>query len=478
MSKLNRSRRGAVLIPAIICVMSVAMLSTAYMQISMDKSREARAAVEQKQAFYVAEAGLAEGFYALAQGKSGAVASPDLPAGFGSGIFWVDSHDLGGGRISLRSTGLVGRGRASLSMTLQRHADSLGSFGIFSDQDVHVGSGALLDSYDSSQGPYVAPVAPSGGKKRSTNQATQASPSAAACLSSNGSITLGGSPGAVVFGNAQPGPEGSVTVGRQAQVYGSLAPALELRSLPALQVEAPEAAQDYDCQGPGTGLLASGNYQFNAWNLHQGVNLTVRGPAQIVVDRLFLQDNASLNLDTSEGAIAIWVRSEFVAEAGTSLNTTEEATDRFSLMIAASQVQLSASGTLHGLVYAPEADLQWPGGLELFGSVAAKSLAIGANAKLHYDRALGTNPEGSSGVPQLVCWRVVELPPETLVTMKLDPLSVLKASNVVPVKPQESHVLDAQAYATVEEEQKAKNGKWNNGCKGRRAWRIPGKGGH
>jgi hypothetical protein len=72
----------------------------------------------------------------------------------------------------------------------------------------------------------------------------------------------------------------------------------------------------------------------------------------------------------------------------------------------------------------------------------------------------------------------VELPPETLVTMKLDPLSVLKASNVVPVKPQESHVLDAQAYATVEEEQKAKNGKWNNGCKGRRAWRIPGKGGH
>ena len=474
MSKLNRSRRGAVLIPAIICVMSVAMLSTAYMQISMDKSREARAAVEQKQAFYVAEAGLAEGFLALAQGKSGAVASPDLPAGFGSGIFWVDSHDLGGGRISLRSTGLVGRGRASLSMTLQRHADSLGSFGIFSDQDVHVGSGALLDSYDSSEGPYAPPQSAAHQQKGIPSPATVA----VACLSSNGSITLGGSPGAVVLGNAQPGPEGSVTIGRYAQVSGSLAPALELRSLPALQVEAPEAAQDYDCQGPGTGLLASGNYQFNAWNLHQGVNLTVRGPAQIVVDRLFLQDNASLNLDTSEGAIAIWVRSEFVAEAGTSLHTTDEATDRFSLMIAASQVQLSASGTLHGLVYAPEADLQWPGGLELFGSVAAKSLAIGANAKLHYDRALGTSPEGSSGVPQLVCWRVVELPPETLVTMKLDPLSVLKASNVVPVKPQESHVLDVQAFATVEEEQMAKNGKWNNGPKGTRAWQIPGKGGH
>jgi len=470
MSKLNRSRRGAVLIPAIICVISVAMLSTAYMQISMDKSREARAAVEQKQAFYVAEAGLAEGFFALAQGKSGAVASPDLPAGFGSGIFWVDSHELGGGRISLRSTGLVGRGRASLSITLQRHADSLGSFGIFSDQDVHVGSGALLDSYDSSQGPYVAPS--NGNSKK---QPTQASPSAAACLSSNGSITLGGSPGAVVLGNAQPGPEGSVTIGRDAQVYGSQAPALELRSLPALQVEAPQMAQDYDCQGPGTGLLASGNYQFNEWNLHQGVRLTVRGPAQIVVDRLFLQDNASLDLDTSEGAIAIWVRSEFVAEAGTSLHTTDEATDRFSLMIAASQVQLSASGTLRGLVYAPEADLQWPGGLELFGSVAAKSLAIGANAKLHYDRALGTSPEGSSGVPQLVCWRVVELPPETLVTMKLDPLSVLKASNVVPVKPQDSHVLDVQAFATVEEEEKAKEGKWNNRSKGVRAWQIPGK---
>ncbi|MEY2783919.1 MAG: hypothetical protein RL277_123, partial [Planctomycetota bacterium] len=34
MSKLNSKRRGAVLIPAVICVMTVAALSTAYLQLS------------------------------------------------------------------------------------------------------------------------------------------------------------------------------------------------------------------------------------------------------------------------------------------------------------------------------------------------------------------------------------------------------------------------------------------------------------
>lgn len=467
MSKLKQSKRGAVLIPAVVCVMTVAALSTVYLQLSLDNSREARTAVDQKKAFYVAEAGLAEAFYGIASGESGTVAGPDQPAAFGGGVFWVEAEDLGGGKVSLTSTGLVGTGRSSLSITLERNAEALGKLGLFSERDMQIGSGALVDSYDSELGSYASQVG-SGGSQ--------------ACVASNANIHLTGKPGARVNGDAQPGPQGSVFQASTAHVSGSIAPAQELRTLAEVDVPVPTSATDFDHNHTGSATLVSGDYGFDTWRVRGGGTLTVKGPAQIVVDQLLLEEHSRLIFDNSGGAITVWVRSRLDAAAGTTLSTTTDQTGRFSLLVAAGNAVVASAGTVHGLVYAPLADLQWPSGLELFGAMAARTLTIASGARLHYDRALGRLPDGADNLPRQVCWRVMELPDVPLVTMKFDPLTVLKLNNVEPLKAVEAHVEAVAVEAgepanTKEQQDPADKGASKRKQKGRRDWTQPRKGG-
>ena len=112
---------------------------------------------------------------------------------------------------------------------------------------------------------------------------------------------------------------------------------------------------------------------------------------------------------------------------------------------------------IHGLVYAPMAEFAWPGGLELYGSVAARRLTIESNARLHYDRALGRAPETSSGIPELVCWRVMELPDVPLVTMKFDPLTVLRINSVEPLKAELAHEVALPAIEAADTAQETKS---------------------
>lgn len=437
MSKLNQQRRGAALIPAVMCVMTVAALSTAYLSMSLDRSRESRTTVDNKRAFYVAEAGLAEAFYGISKGSSGAVASPDQPAGFGGGLFWVEAQDVGNGRVALRSTGLAGSGRASLSITLQKNADALGRLGLFSDQDLVVQSGALLDSYDSETGPYVAPNLV-GGLLGEVGVAETSVP----CAASNGNITLGGSPGAKVIGNATPGPAGNVVLGRYASVSGAKSPAENLQALSVVEVPEVTSSTSFQLGGSTSAVMPPGDYGFTEFMMNGSARLEIRGPTQIVIDQLVLQDTSSLYFNTNDGPITVWVRDAIDCAAGTRLDTSTTDTSALVMMLAADgpAVQLASTGLLYGMVYAPQAQFTWPASLELFGSIAAKSLTVAAGAKLHYDRALSRAAGSSTGVPELVCWRVMELPNAPLVTMKFDPMTVLKINSVTPMRLDDAHI--------------------------------------
>jgi hypothetical protein len=234
---------------------------------------------------------------------------------------------------------------------------------------------------------------------------------------------------------------------KTAQVTGSMAPASELRTLAELDIPQPTHVSDYDHNHAGAAFLASGNYGFGQWTVRGGGTLTVRGPAQIIVDELRLEANSRLVFDTGSGAITVWVRNQITTSAGSQLSS-------------GNMVSLAGGGVIHGLVYAPLADFAWPGGLELYGSVAARRLTIESNARLHYDRALGRSPETSSGIPELVCWRVMELPDVPLVTMKFDPLTVLRINSVEPLKAELAH---EAALTTVEDGEAAGESKSPSG---------------
>jgi hypothetical protein len=92
----RRTRRGGVMVFSLIAVIAIGAMSVAALQVSIATTKRQGASVDQRQAFYLAEAGLAEAFAGLGIGKTGQVGTQADPAGYGGGLFWVDAVDPGG----------------------------------------------------------------------------------------------------------------------------------------------------------------------------------------------------------------------------------------------------------------------------------------------------------------------------------------------------------------------------------------------
>ena len=434
-----RGRRGNALVPALMAVMLTAALCVAYLGLSLSKNKESQISVDSKRAFYVAEAGLAESYYGLARGLNGAVASESTPARFGGGVYWVTCEDLGD-RVTLRSTGLSGFGRAALSTTLRKAQSSVASLGLFANSKLDLRSGSKVDAYDSRIGPY----SPSGGPS-----------SVPAHVGCNANISLAGltllAAGASIVGDAIPGPSGTVIRGIGSTVTGSTAPATATATLPALVVDVPPGAAPLE-PPPGAPLrLGAGSYAYSTLHLAANAVLHISGPADIVLDNLVLDNGARLEIDGSAGDVRISVRSYAALATGSTLTTLSQETDRVSLLIAASQtvdhtgdgiadppLTIGASGSFYGLVYAPATQVTLPASFTVYGSVVADRIALGTNAKMHFDAAL-LHAIADGSLPEFVCWRVVELPASRLVEYGYDPLTVLKANAVTPLAPKDAH---------------------------------------
>jgi hypothetical protein len=101
--------------------------------------------------------------------------------------------------------------------------------------------------------------------------------------------------------------------------------------------------------------------------------------------------------------------------------------------------RIDSTGDFYGSVYAPSAALTLTSQLELFGAIAAKQLTIANGTNVHFDRALSAPRNGEGALPELLCWRLVELPDVPLVQMRLDPLSVMEMNGVTPPRSKDAH---------------------------------------
>lgn len=152
-------RRGNALVIALLVVTTVAALGAGFMHITSSLATRQSVGIDSQRAFYIAEAGLAEGFQAVRMGRTGELGSVTAPARFGEGLLWVTATDTAEGQIRLESTALCGTGRASLALVIEPVDLALG---FFADQDLIINSVLLLDGYDSSAATYNESVATSG----------------------------------------------------------------------------------------------------------------------------------------------------------------------------------------------------------------------------------------------------------------------------------------------------------------------------
>ncbi len=142
---------GVALVLSLVLVTVVAILSAGVVQISSTTSRMEGRSVDQLRAFYLAEAGLAESFAAVRIGRSGEIGEEDNMATYGEGQVWVSAVETSDGRIWLQSTGMAGSGKATLGLVVNPTDPPLG---FFSDEDLTIEEGVLVDGFDSTERAY------------------------------------------------------------------------------------------------------------------------------------------------------------------------------------------------------------------------------------------------------------------------------------------------------------------------------------
>jgi hypothetical protein len=430
-------------VPALLVVMLTATLSMIYLQVSLAKNKEQRVSVDAKRAFYMAEAGLAEAFNGLCLGKSGDVGTEDLPAEFANGLFFVVAKDEGQGRITLKSTGLCGAGRATLSIVLQRQPDEVASRGFFGDQGITVQPGALIDSFDSRLGLYQAPA---------VAEILAGLVQSGARLGCNADVTVQGSLLAptYVLGDAKPGQSGTLFRTSGVLITGSTAPAASNATMPAVVVPTYRSAGDVIATDLSA-MIKPGEQGFDTLRVDPLGVLTITGPAVIVADKLVVE--GTLALDARKGPIKMIVRDGVKLAPTSKINMLHTDPLGFSLAVPAAvpsdldgdgrndpPVTLAGSGRFFGTIYAPNAPIQLQKNLEVFGGVTAQSLTVGPGTKLHYDRALSESSGEMTGPPRFLAWRIVELPQVPLVSLRFDALRELKLEGKVPLLAKFAHL--------------------------------------
>ena len=437
-------RRGSAMIAALLVVMAVATLTMVHVQLDLSRAREHRTTVDTKRAFYMAEAGLAEGFLGVVSGKSGNVGTSDEPARFANGIFYTVATEEGGGRVTLTSTGMCGAGRATLSILIERASGTNATLGFFGDQGVTVEGGAYIDSWDGSSARYSLPAIHVRGPLPT-----------GARLGSNGSLTVGTNATTThVLGDAQPGPNGVLVKGRNTTISGTTAPFLDPQNLPDVHVPS------YPSGGTvATSLLqpllglTPGEYAFDALRVAAATKLTLVGPARIVVGDLVVEGRGELAFDTSRGPIELYVTDWLALKSLANVTSNAGDTRSISIQVSASAskdqdgdgaidppVVIEATSKFKGSIYAPDAAVTIPRTFEVFGAVAASQLTVEAGAKLHFDTSLLTAGGGDPGKPRMLGWRLVELPNVPMVRLRYDALKSLVDAGVRPIRSARAHL--------------------------------------
>lgn len=396
-----RATSGGALVFVLLAVMMVAALAASFLQVSSSVSRRQASAVDVKEAFYIAEAGLAESFAGLTVGRTGGVASEEEPAVFGKGLFWVEATELEPGLMELEATAMAGSGRVELSSVVRRGAIGVASLGVFADGALSVEPGAVVDGYNSQEGSYEELTA----QERATFGGGR--------LGANGGVSIAGTPSepTLVQGVVTAGPGQSVSTTGDVTITGGARNALVATELPPVQLPAIPLGSAVVHSDPLPMVLAPGEMGFASLTVGGQAELQIVGPVQLRVGSLRVLPAGRLVLDNAGGPIRIFVDDELALDPGSSLSVGSDDPAQLTLQVAGQPVDalpIMAQGAFYGVLYAPGADLDVDSGFEVFGALIGRDLNLLGPVRLHFDEHL-LAASADSSLPTLVSWRILEL---------------------------------------------------------------------
>lgn len=242
-------------------------------------------------------------------------------------------------------------------------------FAIFAKEDIHMSGNAVVDSYDSRNGPYDPLNAGQNGDI-GTNSLDDDD------VKLSGNVT--------VKGDAVVGPGGDpnevISISGNSQITGTQSAATSERGYPTETTTLPSLG-DLSVSGNSTYTLPGGTYHFDS--------IKVTGNAQI----------------QALGPVVIYV-SGSVELAGNGIATQGNLPPNMLIYVTnGSDVKISGNANYYGGIYAPDSEVKNTGNGQIFGAIVAEDYHQTGNGKVHFDEAMkevgGSTGQGIS----VLSWR-------------------------------------------------------------------------
>jgi hypothetical protein len=349
----------------------------------------------------------------------------------GEGLFWVEGEDIGPLRVRLRSTALVGKGRTTVEMVVEKEYDSVSRFAIFSEEPMLLGSNTLVDSYDPAFGPYDSQFA------TKVPGSSQPMVDQNALVMCNSDILAASQ--VVIGGDSTAGPGHATISSSNVYVSGSTDPAKEDVTYDIPEVPTLPYLGTFKATGKSEVVISPGSYHYSALETGNQAKLRLKGPMTLVVDSLTTAAGSEMILDSTDGPIQLFCTGPVKLDSNSDVTSTA-ASARDVLVYFTSEtktdVVLDANASFVGAIFAPYADVKVGSNWEIYGALGAKSIAMASNSQLHFDESLlrlpGERPIGvrrvwwgGGGLPQDLASGVRTSPQRQLGIDDLDDLPSL-----------------------------------------------------
>ena len=391
-------KRGSALVFSLVVVVGMGAMSLSLLAINMSVEKAQRQQQRSLSSFYAAEAGLSAAYLDLVNGGDGSLGSEDAPVELGGSTYFVTVADLGSGMTSLVSTGDSNNQRSRHELVVEQLSTGLFQYAAFGDDGVLLNSNAFTDSYDSSAGSYVSQV--------SGDHANEEGG-----LGSNADITIDSNTD--VYGSATPGPTGIFDdSASNTYISGATTPRANLMALPPITLPTTALSGDYDAGA--SDVLTTGEYHFGDLEIKANRSLTLEGPATLLVENFTLRSNGDFIVDTTAGAVEIYVTGSFDLRSNGDVITNSDSALDLSLFLTTDNhgvgdtgdtIAFNSNADFTGTVYAPDAYVTIDSNFEIYGGIIADFVELSSFTSIHYDETLEDGGSTSTSSFSRVLWR-------------------------------------------------------------------------
>lgn len=210
---------------------------------------------------------------------------------------------------------------------------------------------------------------------------------------------------ASIFGNAQTSAVSPINLLPTNFVAGATTPDSRTLAMPDV-TEPPEllamTASPLHLSGSDVVDLPSGTYRFSDLKVLDDSDLTITGPATIMVDTFLTDSDAEIDIDASAGPVIWYFRGSFQMRGTSSIETDSDHPHENMLFISTDNITgfpgptgnpalpllIGQQSQLNGVLYAPQGLVHVTDQAQVFGAVYAERVRMTGNSWIHFDEQL------------------------------------------------------------------------------------------